>query len=73
MTKQAILDRAAPEGDRLIDTAQAAEKLGVSVSLMKEWRATGEGPAFCKLHGRLIRYKTTTLDAWIADLEEQVA
>ena len=49
---------------RLIDTVQLAEYLGNEVNTCEGWRLKGIGPSFIKV-GRLVRYKTQTVDLWI--------
>ena len=49
---------------RLIDTVQLAEYLGNEVNTCEGWRLKGIGPRFIKV-GRLVRYKTQTVDLWI--------
>jgi hypothetical protein len=44
---------------------QAAARLGVSVRALEEWRARGVGPVYYRL-GRLIQYKASDLDAFVA-------
>ncbi|WJS99025.1 helix-turn-helix transcriptional regulator [Novosphingobium humi] len=46
-------------------TADAAEYLGVSQSLLHKLRLTGGGPVFVRLAGRAIRYRKPDLDAWV--------
>ena len=49
---------------RLIDTVQIAEYLGNEVNTCEGWRLKGIGPSFIKV-GRLVRYKTQTVDLWL--------
>lgn len=42
----------------------ASLHIKVSVSGLRKWRATGQGPKFYRL-GRLIRYKRSDLDEWL--------
>ena len=49
---------------RLIDTVQLAEYLGNEVNTCEGWRLKGIGPSFIKV-GRLVRYKTQTVDLWL--------
>ncbi len=48
----------------LIDEPTLATRLGVSRSTLQSWRYTGRGPRFIKL-GRMIRYRTTDVDAYL--------
>ena len=49
---------------KLIDTVKLAEYLGNEVNTCEGWRLKGIGPSFIKV-GRLVRYKTQTVDLWI--------
>jgi Helix-turn-helix domain len=50
--------------DRLFDEQSAANVLSCSVALLRKWRLSKEGPAYCKI-GRLVRYRQTDLDAFL--------
>jgi predicted DNA-binding transcriptional regulator AlpA len=52
----------APE--TLLDTAAAAERLGVSPSFLAKARMQGVGPRYRKL-GRAVRYAHADLDHWL--------
>jgi excisionase family DNA binding protein len=47
-----------------LSTAEAAEYLGVSASVLRLWRSQGRGPRITKA-GRLVRYRHDELDNWI--------
>lgn len=49
-----------------IDTNIAAHLLGVSVSTMKRWRQSGEGPNFYRF-GRSVKYRASDLRSWAKD------
>ncbi|MGE3249695.1 MAG: helix-turn-helix transcriptional regulator [Hyphomonadaceae bacterium] len=49
----------------LVSTAQAAERLGLSVSTLAKMRVTGRGPSFVKI-SRAVRYRIEDLDAYIS-------
>jgi len=54
----------------LLDTDQAAALLNTSVRFLKGTRAKDakiQGPPFCRLSSRLIRYRLSDLQAWIED------
>ncbi len=51
---------------RLLTPAQAAEFLGVPEGTLAQWRSQRRGPAFVKLEGRLVRYRTNDLEAYVA-------
>jgi predicted DNA-binding transcriptional regulator AlpA len=50
----------------LLDEKQAAEHLTVSPGTLSVWRSTGRyNLPFVKI-GRMVRYRVSDLDAWIA-------
>lgn len=49
---------------KLLDVAQAADHLGVSVGYMNKLRLRGGGPAFVKMGAR-VGYDPADLAAWI--------
>ena len=52
----------------MMDTAAAAELLGVSVALMNKFRIQGGGPRYIKM-GRSVRYSQAALAAWLTQNE----
>ena len=50
----------------VIDTFRTSKYLGLAMSTLEKLRVTGGGPRYFKL-GRSVRYKTTDLDAWMAE------
>jgi hypothetical protein len=51
-------------GPALLNEAQAAQSLNVTISALRSWRLRGGGPVFVKA-GRLVRYRPVDLEAWI--------
>ena len=51
--------------EQLLDTARAADHLGLSPRTLEKWRTAGGGPPFVKL-GRRVAYRQADLDAWVA-------
>lgn len=51
--------------DKLLNTAEAAERLGVSISYLNKRRLTGGGPVFVKIGARVV-YDPSDLTAWVA-------
>lgn len=50
---------------KLLDTTQAAEYLGgLQPNTLEGWRVSGRGVPFVKI-GRLVRYRTEDLDAYL--------
>jgi excisionase family DNA binding protein len=51
--------------DQLLDQKQAAERLTVSPGTLAVWRCTGRyNLPFVKV-GRVVRYRSSDLDAWL--------
>lgn len=50
---------------RLLNTSEAAARLGMSKSWLEKSRLTGDGPPFISMGGRRL-YAVADLDAWIA-------
>lgn len=44
---------------------QAAERLGVSVNTLARWRMAGDGPRYCQINARLIRYRALDINEWL--------
>lgn len=55
----------------ILDSRQAARYLGVTEAALRLWREKGGGPPFFKAGPRLIRYRRTDLDRWIAKRVEK--
>jgi excisionase family DNA binding protein len=49
-----------------ITTEEAAKYLGISVPTLKRWRAENIGPPYQRIGPKLIRYKESELDRWLA-------
>lgn len=52
--------------DPLLEIREVAAYLKVSPPALEKWRLTGKGPAFIRI-GRLIRYRRSDLDRWLAE------
>lgn len=50
---------------KLIDTADAAELLGLAPRTLMRWRVERSGPTFIRIGNRSVRYRPSDLDAWI--------
>ena len=44
---------------------QAASLLGMTKAALRSLRHRGEGPAYCKVNSRNVRYAVTDLQAWM--------
>lgn len=51
----------------LLNEAQAATYLGISPKTLQQWRWRGDGTPFIKLGGKMIRYRKSDLDQFIAN------
>jgi len=57
-----------PHNDlRLLNSKEVARRLSVSLRTFERWVATGIFPGVDLRIGRTVRWKTTTVDRWIAD------
>ena len=53
--------------DDLLDQRQAAVRLGLpSARTLETWRHRGYGPPFLRLSPRLVRYRSSDIDQWLA-------
>jgi predicted DNA-binding transcriptional regulator AlpA len=50
----------------LINEAQAAERLALSIHTMRRWRVLGRGPVFLKVGGKAVRYRESDLEAFLS-------
>lgn len=50
--------------DRLLTTAEVADRLHVAAETVRFWRHSGTGPVARKV-GRHVRYRSTDVEAWI--------
>jgi predicted DNA-binding transcriptional regulator AlpA len=53
---------------RLLNDNEVAEELGISVSTLRKWRYSGQGPRFVKL-GASVRYKPEDITRFLASCE----
>lgn len=53
--------------DRLLTTAEAAERLAVSPRTLESLRLRGGGPVFRKLGRRAVRYAPADIESFIAE------
>ncbi|MDR1112412.1 MAG: helix-turn-helix domain-containing protein [Bacteroidales bacterium] len=50
--------------EKLLNTKELAEYLGIAVSTLLQYRADGVGPEYIKL-GHLVRYRIPDVEAWL--------
>lgn len=48
----------------LLSQQALAERLGVPLGTLTDWRYRNKGPAFVRI-GKHIRYRTTDVEAWL--------
>lgn len=51
--------------ENLLNEHEAAEFLGVKVTGLRDWRINGNGPPYCKMSARVVRYRPEDLRQWI--------
>jgi predicted DNA-binding transcriptional regulator AlpA len=58
-------------GEKMLTTAEVAQKLEVSVRTLEHWRQRRVGPEYVRMGKRMIRYPAMALDDYIARGGEQ--
>lgn len=53
--------------EQLLTSEQAAAFLGTTRRTLEAWRYVGAGPVFVKLRGRMVRYRPSDLEAFVAN------
>jgi predicted DNA-binding transcriptional regulator AlpA len=53
-------------GNDLLDTPSAARRLGVTPATLVRWRKNDAGPAWVRLGDKLVRYRESDLQAYLA-------
>ena len=66
----AISRSSSPVLEPLLNVAQVSELTGRAVSTLEKDRLIGSGPRYVKL-GRLVRYRPSDVQAWLADRVRQ--
>lgn len=51
----------------LITTREVAERCGVSVRTVEDWRRRGRGPTYITLTRQIVRYDLAVVEKFIAD------
>lgn len=57
--------------EQLMTTKEVAAYLGMAVSTLLLYRATGEGPTYIKILRRLVRYRKADVDSWLEMQKKQ--
>ena len=52
--------------EKLMNTNELAEYLGIAVSTIVDYRLKGIGPVYVKI-GHLVRYRKADVDNWLAN------
>ena len=52
--------------EKLMNTNELAEYLGIAVSTIADYRLKGIGPVYVKI-GHLVRYRKADVDNWVAN------
>ncbi|MFT4044695.1 MAG: helix-turn-helix domain-containing protein [Gordonia sp. (in: high G+C Gram-positive bacteria)] len=55
------------EDDPVWTPEDAGKYLSVSPETLRYWRYEGRGPEFCRMGGRLIRYRKSALDRFVEE------
>jgi excisionase family DNA binding protein len=50
----------------LLTTKEAAAYLRLATPTLERFRLMGNGPAFCKMGDKAVRYREADLDDWVA-------
>ncbi len=56
-------------GGDWLSPAEAAHVLGVAAQTLAVWRHTGRGPAWSRPMPRVVRYRRTAIEQYLADAE----
>ncbi|WP_297799035.1 helix-turn-helix domain-containing protein [uncultured Brevundimonas sp.] len=57
----------------LLCTKEAARLLKLSHRTLEKWRGTGEGPSYCRVGGRNIRYRPEDINLFIEGQQQRDA
>lgn len=60
-----VREELGPPKSPWLDTDAAADYLGSTAGSLKNWRATGQGPAYHVCGGRMVRYNVEDLDRFV--------
>jgi predicted DNA-binding transcriptional regulator AlpA len=52
--------------EKMVPPAALAGELGVTESALAKWRTEGNGPPFCKLGHKVVRYPRSGIEKWKA-------
>jgi predicted DNA-binding transcriptional regulator AlpA len=52
--------------EEMISPSTLADELSVTESALAKWHCDGNGPPFCKLGHKVVRYRRSDIEAWKA-------
>jgi excisionase family DNA binding protein len=52
---------------KLLTAAEVAERTGLSVETLAQWRSQGRGIPYVKISRNCVRYRQSDLDGWLAE------
>lgn len=55
----------------LMTEKEVCEMLGLKPRTLQSWRLFGRGPQFVRLSDRIIRYRMSDVEDWIASVQER--
>jgi predicted DNA-binding transcriptional regulator AlpA len=55
------------DSPRLLTAAEVAQRTGLSVETLAQWRSQGKGPPYIKISRNCVRYRQSDLDGWAAE------
>lgn len=51
--------------DPLVSTQEFSRMTGIKPRTIERWRLLGQGPCFCRVGGKLVRYRVSAIEAWL--------
>jgi predicted DNA-binding transcriptional regulator AlpA len=52
---------------RLLSAIEVAERTGLLMETLAQWRSQGKGPPYLKISRNCVRYQQCDLDGWLAE------
>jgi predicted DNA-binding transcriptional regulator AlpA len=56
--------------DPLLTTAEVAARLRITPQVVREWRYRGRGPSFIRVSSRLVLYRESEIERFLAEREQ---
>jgi predicted DNA-binding transcriptional regulator AlpA len=63
-----VVQQVAP--DRLLTQVEVAERLRVAPRTLEHWRYEGRGPSFVRISPKIVRYRESVIEQYIAEREQ---